>query len=65
MIFHHHYQWNKSDEKERNKAALSEHLAYIAALQARNAEMGEEACNRHLASARQTLRQSMPAELTD
>ena len=33
LIFHYHYQWNKADEKERNKAAILEHLAYIEALQ--------------------------------
>ena len=32
FIFHYHYQWNKADEKERNKAAIMEHLAYIEAL---------------------------------
>ena len=36
LIFHYHYQWNKADEKERNKAAIMEHLAYIEALQSRN-----------------------------
>ena len=35
FIFHYHYQWNKADEKERNKAAILEHLAYIEALQSR------------------------------
>ena len=32
FIFHYHYQWNKADEKERNKAAIMEHLTYIEAL---------------------------------
>jgi hypothetical protein len=30
MIFHYHYQWNKRDEKQRNIAAMREHLIYIA-----------------------------------
>ncbi len=36
MIFHYHYQWNKRYEKERNIAAICEHLAYIEALQSRD-----------------------------
>ncbi len=35
MIFHYHYQWNKA-QKARNKVALEEHLAYIAALKSRD-----------------------------
>ena len=27
LIFHYHYQWNKSDERERNAAAIGEHAA--------------------------------------
>ena len=34
MIFHYHYQWNKRDERERNIAAMHEHLTYIDALAA-------------------------------
>ena len=26
LIFHFHYQWNKTEEKERNRAAIEEHL---------------------------------------
>ncbi len=32
MIFHHHYQWNRQNERERNVVAMREHLAYIDAL---------------------------------
>ncbi|WP_062203267.1 GntR family transcriptional regulator [Aureimonas sp. AU12] len=59
MIFHYHYQWNKAGEKERNEAALEEHLDYIAALQARDPLDVEFFCRRHLRSARQTLLQSI------
>lgn len=55
LIFHYHYQWNKSDEAARNAAALIEHLDYIDALMARDAERVEAACRAHLASARHTL----------
>lgn len=55
LIFHYHYQWNKSDEKERNRVAIAEHLAYIDALQSRDPVRVETACRYHLASARKTL----------
>lgn len=55
LIFHYHYQWNKRDERNRNAVAIGEHLAYIAALRSRDAERIEDACNRHLASARTTM----------
>lgn len=55
LIFHYHYQWNKQDERQRNEAAIREHLTYIEALFSRNVTMIELACRAHLASARQTL----------
>jgi DNA-binding GntR family transcriptional regulator len=59
MIFHYHYQWNKGDEKERNIAAIREHLAYIAALQSRDRARATESCRAHLATARATLMDSI------
>jgi DNA-binding GntR family transcriptional regulator len=56
MIFHYHYQWNKRDEKERNIAAIKEHLTYIAALLDRDARRVEESCLAHMATARETMR---------
>jgi len=55
LIFHYHYQWRKADEKERNAAAIREHLSYIEALTTRNSDRIEAACRRHLKSARNTL----------
>jgi DNA-binding GntR family transcriptional regulator len=55
LIFHYHYQWNKADERERNAAALTEHLAYIDALFSRDPARVEATCKAHLASARHTL----------
>ncbi len=55
LICHYHYQWNKADERERNAAALTEHLAYIDALLSRDPVRVEAACKAHLASARHTL----------
>ena len=59
LIFHYHYQWNKSDEAERNRRAIIEHLEYIDALFSRDPARVEVACNRHLTSARQTLLDSV------
>lgn len=55
LIFHYHYQWNKVDEKQRNKAAILEHLDYIEALFSRDSKRIEIACKTHLSSARKTL----------
>jgi DNA-binding GntR family transcriptional regulator len=55
LIFHYHYQWRKEGEKQRNAVAVREHLDYIAALKSRNLAAVEEACRRHLTSARTTL----------
>jgi DNA-binding GntR family transcriptional regulator len=58
LIFHYHYQWNKRDERQRNEIAIGEHLAYIDALLARDRRQVEQACRKHLSSARQTLRRA-------
>jgi DNA-binding GntR family transcriptional regulator len=55
LIFHYHYQWNKQDERQRNEAAIHEHLTYIEALLGRNVSMVDLACRAHLASAKETL----------
>jgi DNA-binding GntR family transcriptional regulator len=60
MIFHYHYQWNKTNERNRNGVAVGEHLNYIAALKSGNLQEVERACRRHLKSARETLLQSIP-----
>jgi DNA-binding GntR family transcriptional regulator len=60
MIFHYHYQWNKAGERQRNEAALEEHLAYIAALKSRDPARVDAACRKHLDSARRTLLASIP-----
>ena len=59
LIFHYHYQWRKVDERERNAAAIQEHLDYIQALFTRNPDRIEAACRRHLRSARNTLLSSI------
>lgn len=60
IVFHYHYQWNKTNARQRNARALEEHLDYIAALRSRDPETVEAACRQHLRSARETLLQSIP-----
>jgi DNA-binding GntR family transcriptional regulator len=61
LIFHYHYQWNKVDEKQRNRVAIVEHLDYIDALFSRDPKRIELACKKHLNSARKTLLASIKA----
>jgi DNA-binding GntR family transcriptional regulator len=60
MIFHYHYQWNKTGERQRNEIAITEHLAYIAALKSNDPARVDAACRQHLKSARHTLLTSVP-----
>ena len=55
FIFHYHYQWNKTLERQRNAAAINEHLRYIDALLSRDWDRVEKAAGAHLATARKTL----------
>jgi DNA-binding GntR family transcriptional regulator len=59
MIFHYHYQWNKADQKQRNRVAIEEHLRYIAGLQSGSEADAQFYCRKHLQSARKTLLQSI------
>ena len=59
MIFHYHYQWNKRDEKQRNIAAMREHLIYIDGLQSRDRARATESCRAHMTTARATLMSSI------
>lgn len=65
LIFHYHYQWNKVDEKQRNRLAILEHLAYIEALFSRDPRRIELACKSHLNSARKTLLASIRSPTGD
>jgi DNA-binding GntR family transcriptional regulator len=55
MIFHYHYQWNKRDEKQRNIAAIREHLTYIDGLESGDRLKATEGCQAHMATAHATL----------
>jgi len=59
MVFHYHYQWNRITQKSRNLRAIQEHLEYIRALKDVDRDALEKACRTHLASARNTLLQSV------
>ena len=59
IVFHYHYQWNKTNARARNQRALEEHLEYIQALFSRDPGKVERACRQHLKSARETLLQSI------
>lgn len=59
LVFHYHFQWNKSNERERNESAIQEHLTLIDALRSRDADKAEAAARRHLATSKQTLLTSL------
>jgi DNA-binding GntR family transcriptional regulator len=61
LVFHYHFQWNKSDELTRNRAAIHEHLTYIEALRSRDAALTETAVRTHLMTSKQTLLTSLKA----
>lgn len=61
LVFHYHFQWNKSDERARNESAVHEHLFYIEALRSRDPSRAETAARRHLATSKQTLLNSLKA----
>lgn len=55
LIFHYHFQWDKTDECERNLRAIGEHLRLIDALRARDEAAATAAARDHLRSSKQTL----------
>lgn len=59
LIFHFHYRWKKSDERDRNLTAAKEHLAVIRAIKAGRRSEAEKAFTQHLQSARRTLLNSV------
>lgn len=55
LIFHYHYQWDKSGQRERNRAAIGEHRDIIRAIRTRNPDQAQEAMQAHLATSKKTL----------
>lgn len=59
LVFHYHYQWDKKDERDRNRAAIAEHLRIIDALKARDEQAALAAARDHLKTSKQTLLSSL------
>ncbi|TNC47507.1 GntR family transcriptional regulator [Rubellimicrobium rubrum] len=59
LIFHYHFQWDKTDERQRNEAAIREHLQWIKAMQRRDEGAAVAAARAHLATSKQTLLSSL------
>lgn len=59
LIFHYHFQWDKTLERQRNEAAIGEHLRLIAALKARDVAAAQTAMTDHLSTSKQTLLSSL------
>jgi DNA-binding GntR family transcriptional regulator len=59
LVFHYHYQWDKTQEMVRNEYAVHEHLDILRALARRDVSGAREAMRIHLNSARSTLLQSI------
>jgi DNA-binding GntR family transcriptional regulator len=55
LIFHYHYQWDKSFQRDRNRAAIGEHRLIIAAVRERDADQAQAAMQAHLATSKKTL----------
>lgn len=59
LIFHYHYTWDKTLERERNETAIEEHLEWIDAMLARDAERSERSALKHLKTSKDTLMSSL------
>lgn len=59
LIFHYHYQWDKRMERDRNAAAIQEHLAILAALNAGDETAALAAATAHLSTSKETLLASL------
>ncbi|WP_298961310.1 GntR family transcriptional regulator [uncultured Roseibium sp.] len=59
LIFHYHYMWDKRDERERNAAAIDEHLDWINAMMDKDPERSEAAAAKHLRRSKETLLSSL------
>ena len=59
FVCHYHYQWDRSDEKERNKAAAHEHIDLITKLLSRDIDGAIISLERHLNTAQNTLMRSV------
>mgnify|MGYP001627422647 CR=1 FL=1 len=58
FICHYHYQWDKTDEKERNTMAVLEHIELLSNLLARDIAGSVMSLEKHLNTAQRTLMRS-------
>lgn len=65
LVFHYHYQWDKTLERTRNAAAIDEHLRIIAALEERDETEALAAARDHLRTSKQTLLSSLRSNALD
>ncbi|KQT88464.1 GntR family transcriptional regulator [Aurantimonas sp. Leaf443] len=65
LVFHYHYQWDKTLERERNEAAIHEHLRLIRALERRSETEALEAARDHLKTSKLTLLSSLRSNALD
>lgn len=59
LVFHYHYQWDKTLERDRNEAAIAEHLLVIEALERRDEAAALAAMREHLKTSKHTLLSSL------
>lgn len=59
FVFHYHYQWDKGEEKGRNKYAVQEHLEILRALARRDVNQALDHMKVHLNSSRSTMLESI------
>lgn len=55
FVFHYHYQWDKSDEKERNIIALDEHIDIISKMLLKDYRGATVSLENHLNTAKRSL----------
>ena len=65
MIFHYHYQWNKAQERRAQRSRARRAPGLYRCAQITRCGTVDDACRKHLSSARQTLLQSIPESYRD
>lgn len=58
FVCHYHYQWDKSDERERNVIAIDEHIDLLTKLLAKDISGAITSLDKHLDTSRKTLMRS-------
>ncbi|MCJ8298952.1 MAG: GntR family transcriptional regulator [Pseudomonadales bacterium] len=55
FVFHYHYQWDKSDEKQRNRVAIDEHIDIMAKMLLKDFRGATISLEKHLITAKSSL----------